>query len=300
MADYDDLDDIMNDFVHQSEDDKKKDGTHGKMNGIKKPLRMDSSHDNESDSDSGSESDSDAPSSSASESDESDTLTLPPIIREHSNSPSKSDTFAPLSPDSRPSLKRKLSHASASSSSDSEIESDDDLSTSHSGVKRTKLDSPAKPKSSTVASRNPFPPELINGTIKLPSAATVKLEPRSGTPDDDTNPPVLANDKTRYPPEVRTALRSLEAVLPPRLNSETLRPAAGSDDTTKLVTVLNSTKKLIVHLSVKKLGEGETDMQTQMVRIAKQREGLLRVMEGEVTRLLAKGQDGGGKGRRRR
>ena len=295
LRDNEDFEDMMN-FANSSEDEKKPVKNLSTVNSTREQTSTTTKDDSGSDSESGFESDSGA-SSLSSESDKSDSVILPPTRKSPTNSSTKPTIFAPASPQHCSSLKRKHSDSTSSSSSnsDNESESYSDDSTISRGVKRLKTNPSTKSKSSTVASRNPFPPEFLYGTIK-PRPTSIQLEGRSTTPDEIK----AAAEVTKYPTDVLTAARSLEVMLPPyltsatlshtekRLDHEALRPPAGSDDSARLVKVLESARKLIVHLSVKKINESETDMQTQMVRIAKEREQLLKIMEREVTRLLVK------------
>ena len=266
------------------------------VNGNQHPASRASDTSSDSNSRSGSESDSGAPSSSSDDGYQSDTLEIPAAHHQPANTADDHNIFAPVSPNTRPELKRKHSDPSTSSSSSgSESESDD--SDTKSLIKRIKRNHPTEARSSTVATRNPLPPEFTNDTIK-PRSASAQLD-HLLISEEETKP-TFNNIAIRYPKAVLAASKSLEAVLPPYLirdsnvtterrdTHEAMRPPAGSNDTDRLVKLFESARKLIMHLSIKKISEGESDMQGQMLRIAKEREQHLRVMESEVKRLLAK------------
>ncbi|RMZ81920.1 hypothetical protein DV738_g1936, partial [Chaetothyriales sp. CBS 135597] len=106
-----------------------------------------------------------------------------------------------------------------------------------------------------------------------------------------------------YPASVLKAAHALESILPPylissnpqaelsnsdaRKTNKPLRPRAGSDDSTRLTTLLESARNLIVHLSTKKVAEGGDKslmLQAELLRILQQREATIRLLQAEARR----------------
>ncbi|RMZ79061.1 hypothetical protein DV737_g3607, partial [Chaetothyriales sp. CBS 132003] len=177
--------------------------------------------------------------------------------------------------------------------------------------------------SSTVASRNPLPPDYTKRNSAIhPSSTLHKPQSLPQSPPQslrhgphakaDNKPlktlAVAATSTTltspAYPTSVLKAASALESILPPYLHTtantkanvtnpvatniyKPLRPQAGSDDTSRLVTLLKSARELIVHLSVKKVSEGSKALilQAELLRIAEQREATIKVLQAKVRHL---------------
>ncbi|RMZ89007.1 hypothetical protein DV736_g3766, partial [Chaetothyriales sp. CBS 134916] len=222
--------------------------------------------------------------------------------------------------DRLPGLKHRRSSSLSSSSSSLSDDSSDSESSSGSSTapspKRMKHLSHPVHKSianpSTVASRNPLPPKFIKRKSTIYQSSTLHrpqlLPHRPHANTDNKNlktVPVTATSLTTpsYPTSVLNAARALESTLPPYLHTTTytqaditkldannihkpLRPQIDSDDTSRLVMLLESARKLIVHLSTKKVSEGSKALmlQAELLRIAQQREATIKVLWAEVRR----------------
>ncbi|RMD43028.1 hypothetical protein DV735_g2139, partial [Chaetothyriales sp. CBS 134920] len=155
---------------------------------------------------------------------------------------------------------------------------------------------PSKRPSSTPRNQQPSP-RNHQALYRQPHANTgnknLKALPATGNSKKLTDP--------AYPASVLKAARTLESVLPPylvtspnpeaglvkdaKITNTPLRPRAGSDDSTRLTTLLESAHKLVVHLSTKKVeGDKSLMLQAELLRIVQQKEATIKLLRAEMRR----------------